>query len=330
VPTKGAPIGPDWGSAMKDSYSKATHTVDTLRVKPVKAPFGYYGAKLRIASRIIQALPPHNAWVEAFCGSAAITLAKQPVPIEVINDLDGEIVNLFEQLRNNAEALCRAVALTPYARAEFQNARKPVNGVGPLERARRFLAATMMTVNATMASKHCGFSFSQSYARQGREARVNRWYNLPERLERVVERLRGVRVENRDARELVTMFADRPATLMYLDPPYYTKREHGYFIDANDCGFHSELLEICKRARCMLLISGYENELYQRLLRPSDGWRKWKIETHTRDTSGKDYNRTEVLWVNAAFVKARAARKVPIVLTEEERMHYKINPPRGP
>ena len=47
----------------------------------MKPAFGYYGAKVRIASQIINSLPPHNAWVEAFCGSAALTLAKKPAPI---------------------------------------------------------------------------------------------------------------------------------------------------------------------------------------------------------------------------------------------------------
>ena len=144
----------------------------------------------------------------------------------------------------------------------------------------------MMTVNAAVNGSRSGFSFSQSYARGGREARVNRWYNLPERLDKVVERLRGVRIENRDACELVAMFADNPATLMYLDPPYFTKREHGYAIDARDLTeFHVKLLEQCKKARCMLLISAYQTEAYENLLRPEDGWEKRLIETQTRDTS---------------------------------------------
>ena len=215
---------------MTSCYETPTHTKETLKAKPVRAPFGYYGAKLRIARQVVRKLPPHNAWVEGFCGSAALTLAKKPVPIEVINDQDGQIVNLFNQLRSNTRALCRAVALTPYAREEFQLSRVPEEGLEPLERARRFLVRTMMAVNGTSGSSRCGFSFSQSYARESKEARVNRWYNLPARLEKVVERLRGVRVENRDARELIEMFADRPATLMYLDPPYYTKRKHGYVV----------------------------------------------------------------------------------------------------
>ena len=293
-----------------------------------KSPFGYYGAKLRIARRIVQDLPPHNAWVEGFCGSAAVTLAKPPVAIEIINDADGEIVNFFEQLRSNSEALCRSIALTPYAREEFELARNGERVGDPLERARRFLVRCMMTVNAAVAGGCSGFSFSQSYARGGREARVNRWYNMPERLERTVERLRGVRIENRDACELVAMFADRPATLMYLDPPYFTKREHGYAIDARDLEFHVKLLEQCKKARCMLLISAYETEVYEKLLRPEDGWEKRLIETQTRDTTGSSFVRTEVLWMNARFLTAQRTGKVPVRLSKLERYNNKLNPRR--
>ena len=81
-----------------------------------------------------------------------------------------------------------------------------------------------MTINGVNGSQNSGFSFSQSYTRGDKEARVNRWYNLPERLAKVVERLRGVRIENRDACKIVEMFQDRPATLVYLDPPYFVKR----------------------------------------------------------------------------------------------------------
>jgi len=313
---------------MSDPYLTPTHNDRSIKAKPAKAPFGYYGAKLRLARRIVHALPPHNAWVEAFCGSAALTLAKAPVPIEVINDLDGQIVNLFNQLRTNSEALCEMVSLTPYAREEFEIARVPESGLEPLERARRFLVSTMMTVNATVGATHSGFSFSQSYAREGKEARVSRWYNLPARLAKVVERLRGVRIENRDACELLRMLTDRPATLVYLDPPYYTRRDQGYVIDANDRQFHVDLLRECKKAKCMLLISGYENDLYDEVLTPARGWKKSTIATHTRDTTGRDFPRKEVLWMNARYLRAQESGKVPIRLTKKEIGANKINPSR--
>jgi DNA adenine methylase len=295
--------------------------------KRVKPPFGYYGAKQKIAAQIIRMMPPHNAWVEAFCGSSAITFAKKPAPIEVINDKDGEIVNLFDQLRNNLAGLCRAITLTPYAREEFLKSRHDQVRLSKVERARRFLVKSMMTVNGTQSSR-CGFSFSSSYVRQGVEARVSRWNNLPERLAKVAERLRHVRVENRDAGELLKMFLKRPATLVYLDPPYFVKREHEYVIDANDHGFHTALLKLCRKAKCMILLSGYDTPLYNKMLTEKDGWVRKVIKTHTRDTTGQDYERREVLWLNRHFVAAAKARKVPIELTKAERKENKLNPER--
>lgn len=311
-----------------EKFCSTATDFNPLTMRPAPPPFGYYGAKQRIARRIIQSLPPHNAWVEAFCGSAAITLAKQPAPIEIINDLNDEIVNVFKQLRENPEAVCRAISLTPYARAEYLWAREYTNANDPLERARIFLIKAMMAVNGTVGSNLCGFSYSQSYARSGQEARVSRWYNLPDRLMLVVERLRHVRIENRDAREIVQMFANRPATLIYLDPPYITKGGHRYAIDVKDESFHMELLDLCCNARCMILISSYDNELYRRTLTEKAGWSLSTIETKTRDTTGKDYTRMELLWRNRYFKKAVNLGRVPIRLSAEEKKQKKINPPR--
>ena len=312
---------------IKDDYTTPIENDIDKITWPVKSPFGYYGSKTRIAKHIIENIPPHNAWVEAFCGSAAITLAKEPAPIEVINDIDDQIINLFKQLRSNHKRLCRAVELTPYSRAEFQRANSNEANISSLEKARRFLVATMMTVNATHANKS-GFSVSHSYARENREARVNRWYNLPQRLERVIERLRSVRVENRDAKDILLMFKDRPATLVYLDPPYFVKRDHSYTIDANDRDFHRNLLKICIKSKSMILISGYDNELYNEMLTQKKGWSKSTIDAYTKGTNGKTFSRTEVLWKNVKLAKALRLDRVPIRLSAREKELRKINPSR--
>jgi DNA adenine methylase len=302
-----------------------------------KSPFGYFGAKQRIAMQIAKILPPHNAWVEVFCGSAAVTMAKRPAEIEIINDADLQIVNVFRQLRNHSTKLIRLVELTPYARSEFEEVyrattKKPKES--RLEQARRFLVAAMMTVNGASGTngtgiRHSGFSYSQAYSRNGQEARVHRWNSLPDRLQAVVQRLKHVRVERRDARELLEMFVNRPATLAYLDPPYLTDRSHGYKIDANEKKFHEELLELCVKAKCMILISGYSNPLYSSYLTKDNGWERLRIETHTRNTKGKDFARTEILWTNRFFAKARAIGRVPIRLSAAEKANHKINPVRG-
>lgn len=300
----------------------------TMKPKKINAPFGYFGSKNKIALQLCSELPPHNCWVEAFCGSAAVTLRKTPAPIEVINDVDSEIVNFFNQLRNNYDSLCNAIELTPYAEEELNRARMPVEGLSELERARRFLVQSMMAINGLFGEAKGGFSYSDSYSRNGHDARVNRWINLPERLKLVVNRLKKVRVENKDALKLLQKYKNRPATLVYLDPPYLGERTNGYNKDANDEKFHEKLLNFANQAKCMIFISGYENDLYNLLLNEESGWTKKTIDTITKDSKGNPHERTEVVWMNENYIKALKKQKVPIVLTEKESKQGKVNPER--
>jgi DNA adenine methylase len=78
-------------------------------VVTVLPPTSYYGAKARLAPWIASLLPPHRTYVEAFAGSAAVLFAKPPSPTEVLNDLDGAVVNFFRVLRDHPDQLARAL-----------------------------------------------------------------------------------------------------------------------------------------------------------------------------------------------------------------------------
>jgi DNA adenine methylase len=301
---------------------------DVAKMKKVNAPFGYFGSKNKIALQLCTHLPPHNCWVEAFCGSAALTLRKKPAPIEVINDFDNQIVNFFKQLRDNSAALCEQIELTPYAERELIEARLITEGLSDLEKARRFLVQSMMAINGVFGEERGGFSYSDSYSRSGHDARVNRWNNLPERLKLVVKRLKDVRIENKDAVKILNKYINRPATLVYLDPPYLGKRTNGYNKDANDEVFHKKLLTLANRAKCMIFISGYESPLYDLMLTEENGWQRKTIETTTKGVTGTSFDRSEIVWMNKYFVEALESGKVPIVLTEKERVQGKLNPER--
>lgn len=296
--------------------------------KPLNSPFSYFGSKSRISLKVVQYFPPHYAWVEAFCGSASITFAKEPVQIEIINDIDDQIVNFFEQLRNNRDALLECIYFTPYASAEFYLSQIDESELSSLEKARRFIVRAMMTINGAYGKSKAGFSFSHSYSRNGVEARVNRWNNLPERLIPIAERLKNVRIENRDARALLKMFTNRPATLVYLDPPYLMKRSHKYNHDVNYEEFHKELLEICNKAKCMIVLSGYQSDLYDIMLSDKDGWVKSTLKTTTRGTNGEDNHRQEIIWQNKFAIDAIRNGNVPIKLSTSEIKNRKLNPER--
>jgi DNA adenine methylase len=301
---------------------------NSISEKRINTPFGYFGSKNKIALQLCSNLPPHNCWVEAFCGSAALTLRKKQAPIEVINDIDNEIINFFEQLRNNVEELCEKIELTPYAEQELINARVYTEGISDLERARRFLVQSMMAINGVFGDERGGFSYSDSYSRNGHDARVNRWNNLPKRLQLVVKRLKDVRIENKNAIKLLSKYVNRPATLVYLDPPYFAERTNGYSKEANDESFHKKLLDVANSAKCMIFISGYQSDLYDSILTIENGWMKRMIDTTTKDSTGQSHKRIEILWMNKHFQNALEIGEVPIQLTDKELKQGKVNPER--
>src|SRR5258708_9224550 len=86
-------------------------------IKPV---LKYPGAKWRLADWIIQHLPPHKMYIEPFLGSGAIFFNKKPSEFELLNDRDGDVVNLFRVMRDSGQELAERIELTPWARSEYE------------------------------------------------------------------------------------------------------------------------------------------------------------------------------------------------------------------
>ncbi len=321
-------VNDDIGLATAESIGEAEAHQALKSIPKLNTPFGYFGSKNKIAMQLITELPPHNCWVEVFCGSAAITLAKPIAPIEVLNDIDSEIVNFFAQLRNNWDELRELIELTPYSRLELDLARKALPNDSDIERARKFLVRSMFAINGAFGEVKGGFSYSQSYTRDHQDARVSRWNHLPERIARVAERLKHARIESIDGLRLTKMFEKRPATLLYVDPPYLTDRVRGYEHEAHDEVFHHKLLKLLVKSKCMVVISGYDHPLYQEHLSVKNGWKSKEILTITKDAKGRSFERNELLWMNKSFIQAKEANKIPIRLTKREAAMKKVNPER--
>ena len=301
------------------------HTV----YKP-RSAFGYYGSKSLLAPKIVNYLPPHSCWMELFGGDLAITMTKTPVQIKIVNDLDEEVVNAYKQLRDNGDELAKLIELAPYARVEFEFAIKSSNYGSELERARKFLVHAMMSINGVMAGSAGEFSKSDTYSSANREARVNQWHNYPERLNAVTNRLKGIRIEKKDGIDLLSEFSNKPATLVYIEPPYLAERALGYKIEATGRDFHERLLSQALLRRCMIVISSYESETYDKLLRDRGDWHTVFLCASTRTTQGRRFARRELLWFNKLAVKAFKTNRLGLRLTGKEIRENRLNPSRGP
>jgi len=254
----------------------------------------YHGAKWKIAPWIITHFPPHTTYVEVFGGSAGVLLRKPFSPVEVFNDLDGEVVNFFRVLREQPEALARAIAFTPYARAELDAAWEPTDD--PLEAARRFAVRSWMSIGGPTAQWKTGFRYRRADPSQP----WLQWNRLPEILVATARRLKMVIIEHADWQRILRRY-DTPDTLFYCDPPYLgeTRSKWGKFRAAYRFEFtdgdHVALAEALRSVQGMVVLSGYAHPLYEALYE-AHGWVRHCMSTVNQNGS----RAVECLWLNPA------------------------------
>ena len=141
--------------------------------------------------------------MEPFFGSGAVLFNKPRSNIETVNDLDGNVVNLFEQIKKDPERLAREICYTPYARQVYEEAfdRIPQNS---LYKAVNFYIRCQMGHGFRTNGEKVGWKNDV----QGRERAyaARDWAELPERIAQAAERLREVQIECRPAVELIQRF----------------------------------------------------------------------------------------------------------------------------
>lgn len=263
-------------------------TVET----PQRPLLRYHGGKWRLAPWIIRHLPLHRTYVEPFGGGASVLLRKPRSYAEVYNDLDGEIVNLFRVVRDRGDELIWALERTPFARVEFELSYVPC--ADAVEQARRTFVRSMMGFGAAGTSgQSTGF---RSYTGPGRRGTPQRdWMTYPGALGAIIERLRGVVIENCDAAEAMARH-DGELTVHYVDPPYvhetrgFRDRAPSYRHELTD-DEHRALAAVLRSLRGMVLLSGYRCPLSDELFAD---WRRVDVATHADGAR----DRVESLWLS--------------------------------
>lgn len=296
--------------------------VEHIAVAPRRPVLRWHGGKWKLAPWIISHFPPHRVYVEPFGGAASVLMRKERAYAEVYNDMDDDVVGLFRVLQRHADAarLIELLRLTPFARREFEIAWNETDD--EVERARRLIIRAFMGFGSNahngLGRGHKTTSFRANSNKSGTTPAHN-WANYAECVDSIVDRLRGVIVEHRDAVEVMRQH-DAPTTLHYVDPPYlpetrapsgksdFKMRMYRHELTRDD---HVPLLEALRALDGMVVLSGYPAPLYDDML---PDWRR--VEKEAMADGARP--RTEVLWINPRACAASEAGSLPMFARSAE------------
>jgi len=254
----------------------------------------YHGGKWRLAPWIMSNFPDHRVYVEPFCGAANVLLRKTKVSTEVLNDLNGRLVNVFRVLRDKTTAmeLKHQLFNTPCAAAEYFEA-KEIHPE-PIEDARRMIVLGQQCFGSTGSSGGKSGGWRRNIFKDRDRSTADVWASVHEYVESWSDRLRGVYIDNKPATDVISQW-DTEKTLFYVDPPYLAETREG----PGNRGYahemtnedHVKLADCLTRVKGCVVLSGYNSTLYDSLY---SGWQK--VEKDALAEKGK--KTTECLWIH--------------------------------
>lgn len=275
----------------------------------MKAPFAYIGSKGWIAESIIQYMPSNmKTFIDGFFGSGGLFFSRPRwAECEIINDLNGDVINFFRVLRDRPKKLIEVLQLTPHSRIETRECGKIMHSTkDEVKRALYFFVRAAQS----FAGSTRGWRMPTSGKNLAQE-----WKNKtdPVVLYRLAERLQRASIECNPALQLIKQYRTRQ-TFFYLDPPYLNVQwigSSGYNKHSMTEADHQELIEAVLQSPSMFIVSGYDHPLYAQLT--DQGYRKIEIPAEAKSINNAqrrknpavNMNRTEILWIspNIQFVQ---------------------------
>jgi DNA adenine methylase len=304
---------------------------------PIRPATKFPGGKFYMHRRLVTLMPPHECYICASGGMASDLLNKPRATVEIYNDLDWFNWNLMTTLRDDGDEFLKRVRKIPYDREVFVSATRRhlhryANWLadGKPQNPKHFRSAVDTYIYRRMSRGGRGVRSMNSAAacfawsermRGGRPGDMNAWEtsnvtNLP----RVIDRTQGVTTMNKDANLLYQEFGEFSEVLVYDDPPYMktenSERTTSGLYEAMEMtpAQHVRRLELACKAKCMVMISGYDHNLYRAFLgngrgllmrsgRPGlfgfEDWRcrRFSMPNNLSESKSKS-RRIECVWMN--------------------------------
>lgn len=255
----------------------------------MKTPISYYGGKQQMARHILPNIPKHSIYTEAFFGGGAIFWKKEPVDVEVINDLNGSVTNFYRELKENFAGLQLLVQGTLHSRKEYIDAKIMYENPHLFDKTRLAWAFWMLTQQGFL-SKIGSWGYSKkksSVTKKIQNKKINFIGDLATRLEKT-------QIECNDASKVI-LSRDDENTFHFIDPPYVGSNlghYRGYNIE-----HYKNLLDSIVKLKGKFILSSYQSEILEEYTK-DNGWYTLSFKKNLSASSKKGATKIEVMTSN--------------------------------
>lgn len=204
----------------------------------------WIGGKRRLAKRILPIFPTHECYVEPFAGGAALFFLKDQCDVEVLNDINGELVNLYRVVKHHLEEFIRQFKWALVSRQIYSWLKiTPDETLTDIQRAARFYYLQKMAFGGKVANQTFGIATTSA-------PRLN-LLRIEEELSAAHLRLSRAYIEHLAWDECVRRY-DRPHTLFYLDPPYWGTEGYGVTFKLDQ---YTKMADLARSIKGKMIIS---------------------------------------------------------------------------
>lgn len=254
----------------------------------MKTPISYYGGKQTMLKHIKPLIPKHELYTEAFCGGAAVFFSKEPSGIEVLNDINGELINFYRVFKQHSNDLKREIEGSVHSRNLHTYAMFIYNYPEFFSKVKRAWALWYVS-KTSFASKLDG---SYGYDKV-RNTTVKKLCNAKEYAiaEAIAKRLENTQIESTDALRIIKS-RDNINAFHFVDPPYINT-DCGHYGGYNELDFE-RLLKLLSQLEGKFMLTMFPNEMLQEYIN-ENSWHKVEI-TRTISAS-KSKRRKQAEWI---------------------------------
>lgn len=255
----------------------------------MKTPISYYGGKQRMLKYITPLVPDHDVYTEVYAGGAALFFAKDLAKVNVINDLNGMLINFYRTIVNDFDGLKQEISTTLHCREQFEIAQFIYVHEDYFTNVQKAWAVWMLSKVAFSGRLDSSFSFDKSNGSKARRVRLAKDQidiELKSKLERST-------LEQDDAIKVLKRY-DTKKAFHFIDPPYVGSNMGHYAGMFNDQDLE-ELLNECADLEGKFMLTMYPSDIIKE---KADlcGWVIHAIESRVTACRSK-YQRKQEEWM---------------------------------